>query len=219
MNIFLDTVDIAAIDELLPSGLVSGITTNPTTLAAMGKAPLPHLESICRLVLDKPVSIEVTMNDPEDVYKQAHRIAKIAPNVVVKVPCVLQYYPIIKKLVEDDIKVNVTLVCSVLQSVFMGQLGVDYISFFIGRLEDAGIDASDALKEACTANEFYGYPSAMLAASIRTIQHIEYSLLAGADCITAPPALIKKATESALTKAGLEKFSTDWQRVYGDQHI
>lgn len=219
MNIFLDTADKAAIEELLPTGLISGITTNPTSLAGMGTQPLPLLKSICDVVPAKPVSIEVTMTDPKDMYNQAHRIAAIAPNVVVKIPCALLYYPVIKKLVDDGISVNVTLVCSVLQSLFMGQLGVTYISFFIGRLEDAGIDAREALQEACVANQSYGYPSHMLAASVRTLKHMEWALMAGADCVTIPPALFKQAADNPVTNAGLVKFNADWKRAYGDTHL
>ncbi len=141
MKIFLDTAHVQSIKKLAQTGVIDGVTTNPSHLSKEGGDPVKVVNEICALLPEGEISVEVTEKKPEDVYKQAKKIASLADNVLVKVPCHLVYYPVIKRLVEEDVKLNITLVFSVVQGLMMGKLGVHYISPFIGRWDDIDVDA------------------------------------------------------------------------------
>ncbi len=213
MKIFLDTADIAAIKNWVPTGLIDGITTNPSNLSKVGKDPKKVVMEICKLLPEGHISVEVTHRDAKDIYKQAKAIAKLAPNVWVKIPCHADYYEVIKRLVEEEVKLNITLVFTVLQSLMMCKLGVYYISPFVGRWEDIDVDGMAFIPQMRDMIDFYGYETKILAASIRTVQNFHDAVAAGADAITLPVSVFEKAVTNPLTDQGIEKFAKDWKKL------
>jgi transaldolase len=213
MKIFLDTASITDIKQWLPFGLIDGITTNPTHLSKEGQNPHDIIKEICALLKYGEVSVQITEKSPELVYKQAKVIAALANNVVVKIPCYKEYYPIIKKLVDEGIKINITLLFSLVQALFMCKLGVTYISPFIGRWDDIDIEGSDLLFELREMIDRYQYDTQILAASLRSVRHMHTAIMAGADIITVPVKVLQKATEHVLTDKGMELFARDWEKL------
>jgi len=209
MKLFLDSADRTLIKEWVHTGLIDGITTNPTLLSKQGSSTKQILEDICDMVTGD-VSIEVVEKEPEAVYEQAREIAAFASNVVVKIPFEKAYLPIIKKLVDQGIAVNITLVFSFLQALIVAKLGVTYISPFIGRWDDIDIHGIELIDELVGLKQTYGFTSQILAASIRSLTHWHDAAQAGADVITLPPALLEKAVHHPLTRHGIEKFDADW---------
>lgn len=162
---------------------------------------------------DKDVSIEVTEQEPQRVYEQAKKIAQLAPNVVVKVPCHVDYYPLIHKLVQEDIPLNITLIFSLTQALFMCKLGVKYISPFVGRLDDIDSNGSELLYQLRAMVDEYNYATKILAASLRHPRHLHEAILAGADVATIPVELLTKASAHVLTDKGMKIFDTDWKKL------
>lgn len=213
MKIFIDTADTDVLKKWLKTGIIDGVTTNPSHLAKRGEDPRKAVEEICKLMHGKDVSIEVTEEDPEKVYKQAQEISKIAENVVVKVPCHADYYSIIHKLVQQDIEVNVTLVFTLIQGVCMCKLGVKYISPFVGRWDDIDADGIDVLFQLRDMIDYYGYQTEILGASLRTVRNMHQAIEAGVDVVTVPPKVLEKATTHVLTDQGIRKFIDDWKKL------
>jgi transaldolase len=212
VKIFLDTANRTLIEQWLPTGLVDGVTTNPTLLSKEGPDTKKVLLDICAMVPGH-VSIEVVEKSPEDVYRQALEISKFAPNVVVKIPCSTMYLPVIRKLVKEGVKINVTLVFTALQSLIVAKLGVTYISPFIGRWDDIAIEGVDLVPTLVTLKKNYGFKSEILAASIRNILHWQKAAEAGADVVTLPPPLLEQALKHPLTERGIELFDNDWKKL------
>lgn len=213
MKIFLDTADIESIRKHIVTGLIDGITTNPSNLSVAKGNPKEIILEICKLLPQGHISVEVTENDPEKAFEQAKVISKLSSNIWVKIPCHARYYPIIKKLVEQEVKLNITLVFTVLQALMMCKLGVYYISPFIGRLEELDVDGMQYIPEIRHMIDFYGYETKILAASIRSVQHMHDALMAGVDAITIAPEIFEKAITHQLTDQGMEKFSKDWAKL------
>lgn len=213
MKIFLDTAHIEAIKTYAQTGLINGVTTNPTHLSKEGGDPKQQVLEICSILKHGEVSVEVTEQEPHKVYEQAHAIAKLAKNIVVKVPCHADYYGIIHKLVQEGIALNITLVFSLLQSAMMCKLGVRYISPFVGRLDDNKEDGSQLLFDIRHMVDCYGFETQILAASMRHAQHIHNAIMAGADAITMPPALFQEINTHVLTDRGMAQFNADWQKL------
>lgn len=211
MKIFLDTAHLPDIEQW--SYLIDGITTNPSNLSKEKNNPTQQILKICSLMSRQDVSVEVTEKKPNAVYTQAKKIAQLAPNVVVKIPCYAAYYPVIKKLVEEDIPLNITLLFSLNQGLFMCKLGVRYISPFVGRIDDNDGDGSALFYSLREMVDRYGYQTQILAASLRHITHLHEAIAAGADVATVPPELLKKATEHILTEKGIELFEADWNTL------
>jgi len=213
MKLFLDTANLQEIQRWYKTGLVDGITTNPTHLSKEGGDAKAKVLEICRLLPDCDVSVEVTLKEPEAVYKQAKEIAQLAENVVVKIPCHRDYYATIKKLVDEGIKINVTLVFSLVQSLLMCKLGVRYISPFIGRLDDIDSPGIELIHDIRRMLDEYSYSTELLAASIRTVRNVHEVILAGADVATLPLSVLEKMTEHPLTDKGMATFLADWQKL------
>lgn len=211
MKLLLDTAHLDDIRAWLY--IIDGVTTNPSHLAKENTDPKKQVLEICSLLATKEVSVEVTQTEPTAIYKQALALAKLAPNVVVKIPCHHDYYPVIAQLVRDGIKINVTLVFTLIQSLFMCKLGVAYISPFIGRWDDIDIDGSNLLFEIRTMIDEYEYNTQIIAASIRHIRHLHETILAGADIATLPPSVLEKSSRHLLTKEGIEQFNADWKKL------
>jgi len=214
MKIFLDTANLEKIKYWVDTGIIDGVTTNPTLLSKEGGNIKKLVQEIAAAVPHGDVSIEVTETDPQKVYAQAKEIAKIADNIIVKIPCHQDYYLIIKKLVQEGIRINVTLVFTLIQSVLMCKLGVKYISPFIGRWDDIDVNGIEIIDEIRLMLDDYAFEKTeVLAASIRHVRHFHEAILAGADVITVPISVLKKATKHPLTDQGIVKFNTDWQKL------
>lgn len=216
MKIYLDTADLSVVRSLLPTGLVDGVTTNPTHLAKSGGSPRTHVQELCTLLPHGLISVEITKKEPELVYVQAHAIAKIASNILVKIPCHASYYPIIHRLVADGIRLNITLLFSLSQALYMAKLGVHTISPFIGRLDDAGLDGLGTLAEICALRDLYGFKTEVLAASLRNKEHVEGAIQFGVDAMTMPPSLFGSLMQDALTDKGIAQFDADWRTLGSD---
>lgn len=213
MKIFLDSADPVAITQWFATGLIDGVTTNPTHLHKQGGNILETIKAICDIMPGCDVSVQVTQSEPEKVYEQAKKIAKIAKNVVVKIPCKKEYYSVIKQLVHEGIPINVTLVFSLVQALYMSKLGVRYISPFVGRLEDANEDGEGLLVEVRHMLDQYMYDTQLLAASLRNRGHLDAAIMAGADVATLPVSLLEESTQHRLTDQGIERFAADWQAL------
>ncbi|HEV2601427.1 MAG TPA: transaldolase family protein [Candidatus Babeliales bacterium] len=213
MNLFLDTANLSDIKTWQPTGLIDGITTNPSLLSKETTNPTAHLREICSIMHPHDVSIEVTEQEPKAVYEQAKKIAGLAKNVIVKIPCHVDYLSVIKQLVNENIKINITLVFSLVQGLLMCKLGVYYISPFIGRLDDIDSDGIALIEQLRHMIDFYGFETKILAASIRHIQHLHDSVQAGADIATVPSGIIKTAMAHPLTTQGMTQFNADWQKL------
>lgn len=213
MKIFLDTANIPAIKKWAPTGLIDGVTTNPSHLSKEGGDAKKQVLEICQILPEGLISVEITEKDPQAAYKQAKAIAALHKNVVVKVPCHADYYVIIKKLVEDGIQLNITLVFSMVQGLMMSKMGVAMISPFIGRIDDIDADGMDVVYQMREMMDQYNFHTQILAASIRSVRHLHGAILAGADIATVPLDVFEKAIEHPLTNIGIEKFDADWKKL------
>jgi transaldolase len=209
MKFFADTAEIKDIKELHDLGLLDGITTNPSLIAKSGRDFKEVIKEICSIV-PGPVSAEVASTAFDQMMAEAAVLRKIADNVVIKLPLTLDGLKACKTLTGDGTKVNVTLCFSPNQALLAAKAGATYISPFIGRLDDINIEGMDLIRDIRTIYDNYAYATEILAASIRTPNHVTQAALAGADVATIPPAVIKKLADHPLTKSGLEQFVKDW---------
>jgi len=217
MQIFLDTVDSDSLALWEKRGIIDGVTTNPSLVshALVGhekKDPTQLIKTIATIMNNKPVSVEVTEQDPELVYKQAFAIAALAKNIVVKIPADVRYYSVIKQLLAEGILINVTLVFTLPQALMMCKLGVTYISPFVGRLEDIAGDGTSLLYSLRSMIDHYHFSTKILAASLRTVDHVCSAIDAGADVATLSVSLLEKALQHPLTQSGMVQFLADWQK-------
>lgn len=212
MRFFVDTADIAAIRELHELGMVDGVTTNPSLILKSGRNIAEVTKEICDLV-PGPVSAEVVASDAEGMIREGKHLAEIAPNVTVKVPLTWDGLKACKALTDDGHMVNVTLCFTSAQAILAAKAGATFISPFIGRLDDIGLDGMELISDIRTIYDNYGYETNVLAASIRSVNHIIECARIGADVITAPPAVIKAMANHVLTDKGLEQFNADWAKT------
>ncbi|HTI67616.1 MAG TPA: fructose-6-phosphate aldolase [Caulobacteraceae bacterium] len=212
MLIFIDTAEIAVLRELAATGLVDGVTTNPSLIAKSGRNFLETIAEVCALI-PGPVSAEVAATDAKTMIAEGEKLAKIAPNVVVKVPLTWDGLTATRALAEQAIPVNVTLCFSAVQALLAAKAGAAYISPFIGRLDDYGFDGMDLIHEIRAIYDAHDFDTAILAASIRTPAHVKAAALAGADCSTIPPAVFRELVKHPLTERGLETFISDWAKT------
>jgi transaldolase len=212
MKFFVDTADIAQIKELNDLGMVDGVTTNPSLIMKSGRDILEVTKEICDMV-DGPVSAEVTATDAETMIAEGRKLVKIAPNITVKVPLTWDGLQACKTLSGEGHKVNVTLCFSTNQALLAAKAGATFISPFVGRLDDVNIDGMDLIEDIRTVYDNYGFETEILAASIRTVNHITQCALIGADVITAPPAVIKSMASHPLTDKGLAAFLADIEKT------
>ncbi|MBB04920.1 MAG: fructose-6-phosphate aldolase [Pseudooceanicola sp.] len=208
MKFFVDTADVPAIAELNDLGMVDGVTTNPSLIKKSGRDILEVTKEICDLV-DGPVSAEVTATDAETMIAEGRKLAKIADNIAVKVPLTWDGLKACKVLTDEGNIVNVTLCFSANQALLAAKAGASFISPFIGRLDDINLEGLDLIADIRTIYDNYGYETEILAASIRTVNHISDCAKIGADVITAPPAVIKSMIAHPLTDKGLDAFLAD----------
>lgn len=212
MKFFVDTADIAEIRELAATGLLDGVTTNPSLIAKSGRKFLEVIEEICGVV-DGPVSAEVVALDHDTMLKEAAVLRKIAPNVAIKVPLTLDGLKTCKALSSEGVKVNVTLCFSANQALLAAKAGAAFISPFVGRLDDNGADGLQLIEDIRLIYDNYNFDTEILAASLRNSSHIFECAKIGADVITAPPAVIKSLFNHVLTDKGLAAFEADWAKT------
>lgn len=209
MKIFADTANIKELKRINALGILDGVTTNPTLIAREGRDWETVEKEICSLV-DGPVSAEVTGHQAEEMITQARQLSQWADNIVVKIPMTAEGLKAVRILTEEGIKTNVTLVFSAMQGLLAAKVGATYVSPFIGRLDDTGADGLEVVRKLRHLFDCYGYPTEIIAASIRTYQHVEQVALAGCDIATIPGKLIPKLWQHPLTKQGLFQFEKDW---------
>ena len=212
MKFFADTANIDEIKDLLPTGLVDGVTTNPSLIMKSGRDFKEVVAEICDLV-DGPVSAEVTAVEAEQMIAEGKNLAGIADNVCVKLPLTIEGLKACKALTSENIKTNVTLCFSANQALLAAKAGATFISPFIGRLDDMGIDGMELIREIRVIYDNYAFETEILAASIRSPNHVKDSALAGADVATVPPAVITALAKHPLTDKGLKAFLDDWAKT------
>jgi transaldolase len=212
MKFFVDTADIKDIKELNDLGLLDGVTTNPSLILKSGRNIFEVTKEICGIV-DGPVSAEVAATDYEQIMKEAAVIAKIADNICIKLPLTLDGLKACKALSSDGHQTNVTLCFSANQALLAAKAGASFISPFVGRLDDIAFDGMDLIREIRQIYDNYGFETEILAASIRTVNHVKEAALIGADVVTVPPATLKALVKHPLTDKGLEQFVADWAKT------
>jgi transaldolase len=212
MKFFVDTAEIDAIAELNDLGMVDGVTTNPSLILKSGRDILEVTKEICDLVRG-PVSAEVVATKAEDMIAEGRKLAKIADNIAIKVPLTWDGLKACKTLTDEGYMVNVTLCFSPNQALLAAKAGATFISPFIGRLDDIHLDGMELIADIRTIYDNYAFDTQILAASIRSANHVVESARIGADVITAPPAVIKSLANHPLTDKGLEAFLSDWAKT------
>jgi transaldolase len=213
MKFFVDTADLNDIRDLAATGLVDGVTTNPSLVAKSGRKFLDVIKEICEVV-PGPVSAEVTATDYATMLKEGQKLAKIANNVTVKVPLTQDGLKTCKALASEGTKVNVTLCFSPAQAILAAKAGAAFISPFVGRLDDIGQDGIGLIKDICTIYKQYAaFKTEVLVASARNPIHVIESAKVGAHVVTLPPSVLRQMYHHPLTDKGLAAFLADWQKT------
>lgn len=212
MKFFVDTADTAEIEELAATGLLDGVTTNPSLIAKSGRQFKDVIREICEIT-DGDVSAEVAATDFDTMIREAHVLRALAENVVIKLPLTFDGLKACKQLTEEGTKTNVTLCFSANQALLAAKAGATYISPFIGRLDDIHLDGLELIREIRVIYDNYGFDTEILAASIRTANHVRECAIIGADVATVPPATLKGLIKHPLTDKGLDAFLADWAKT------
>ena len=212
MKFFVDTADVAEIKELAATGLVDGVTTNPSLVAKSGRKFADVIAEICALV-PGPVSAEVAATDSNQMLEEGRKLAKIAKNVAVKVPLTWDGLKACRALTQGGTMVNVTLCFSANQALLAAKAGATFISPFVGRLDDAGADGLEIVADIKTIYSNYDFTTQILVASVRHAIHVKQAALIGADIVTVPPAVLRGLANHPLTDKGLAAFLADWKKT------
>ena len=212
MKFFVDTADTKEIRELNELGLLDGVTTNPSLILKSGGNIAEVTKEICSIV-DGPVSAEVVATEYAEMMREAEVLSKIADNICIKVPLTLDGLRACKSITSDGRLVNVTLCFSANQALLAAKAGATFISPFIGRLDDMGFDGVELIAEIRQIYDNFGFETEILAASIRTPDHVKRVALIGADVATVPPATLRALVKHPLTDKGLEQFLADWAKT------
>lgn len=212
MQIFLDTASVDEVREIAQWGILDGVTTNPSLVAQSGRDFRQVIEEICSIV-DGPVSAEVVSTDAKGMLREAHEVAAWHPNVVVKLPMTTEGLKALSQLSVEGVRTNVTLVFSATQALLAAKAGATYVSPFIGRLDDNGVDGMQLIREIRAVFDNYAYGTKILAASLRDPIHLRDCAIAGADVATLPTAVLRKSVQHVLTDKGLAQFLADWEKA------
>jgi transaldolase len=212
MKFFVDTAEIKDIKECQQMGLVDGVTTNPSLIAKSGRDFKETIAEICSFV-EGPVSAEVAALDYEGMMREGNILRKIAKNVAIKVPLTIDGLRTCKTFSSEGTMVNVTLCFSANQALLAAKAGATFISPFVGRLDDINLDGMELISEIRQIYDNYGFDTNILAASIRTANHIKEAAMIGADYATAPPAVLKALFAHPLTEKGIASFLSDWAKT------
>jgi transaldolase len=210
MKFFIDTANVDEIRELVETGMIDGVTTNPSLIAKSGRKFGDVIKEICSFI-DGPVSAEVAAIDAPTMIEEGHKLAKIGNNVVVKVPLTVDGLKTCKVLTDEGIMVNVTLCFSAAQAILAAKAGASFISPFVGRLDDIGLDGMDLISDICEIYTSYPkFKTEVLVASVRSPKHIVDAARIGADIVTIPPSALRQLYNHPLTDKGLDSFLKDW---------
>ncbi len=212
MKFFVDTADVAEIADLAATGLVDGVTTNPSLIHKAGRNFLEVVKEICAIV-DGPVSAEVVATDYEGMLREADVVRALAANVCVKLPLTLDGLKACRKLTGEGTQVNVTLCFSAPQALLAAKAGATFISPFVGRHDDVGFDGMALIDDIRLIYDNYAYETQILVASVRHPVHILQAAKIGADVVTAPPAVLRALANHPLTDRGLSAFLADWAKT------
>ncbi|MEL6264262.1 MAG: fructose-6-phosphate aldolase [Pseudomonadota bacterium] len=212
MKFFIDTADIDEIRDLAATGMVDGVTTNPSLIAKSGRDFIEVTREICAVV-EGPVSAEVTATEADAMIAEGRHLAAIAPNIAVKVPLTWAGLRACKTLTDEGRMVNVTLCFTANQALLAAKAGASFISPFIGRLDDIGLDGMELIAEIRQIYDNYHFKTEILAASIRSVNHVAEAAKIGADVATLPPGVLKKLADHPLTDKGLAAFLADWAKT------
>ena len=210
MKIFMDTANVEEIKQYVDWGVVYGVTTNPSLIAKSGRTQAEVIPEIAALV-SGPVSAEVISTECTGMVEEARKLAKIASNVVIKIPCIPEGLKAVKILSAEGIKTNVTLVFSMSQALLAARAGATFVSPFIGRLDDIGQDGVKLVDNIVKAFKLYGIETEVIAASIRNIEHVEKVMLTGCQLATSPTTVLAQMINHQLTDKGLAQFMADYQ--------
>ncbi|MFB3897009.1 MAG: fructose-6-phosphate aldolase [bacterium] len=211
MKLFIDTANLDEIREANSWGIIDGVTTNPSLVAKEGKDFRKLIEEICNIV-NGPISAEVISLKAQEMVKEAKSLSKLHKNIVVKIPLIIEGLKAVKILKQEGIKTNVTLCFSASQALLAAKAGGTYISPFIGRLDDISHNGMDLIKQIKTIYDNYGYPTQIIAASIRHPLHVVDAAMAGADIATVPFKVIQQLIQHPLTNIGVDRFLADWKK-------
>ncbi len=212
MKFFIDTANIDEIKKGVELGLVDGVTTNPTLISRENRDPKHLIEEICSIV-DGPVSVEAVSLDKEGMVKEARELSKIAPNIVIKIPLTEEGLKAVRVLSKEGIKTNVTLCFSPTQALLAAKAGANYISPFVGRLDDISHTGMELVEQIITIYDNYGFETEVIVASIRNPLHVLEAALMGADIATIPFRVLMQLVKHPLTDIGIERFLKDWEKV------
>jgi transaldolase len=212
MKFFIDTANVNEIREAASFGLVDGVTTNPSLVAKEGKDFRKLLEEICSIV-DGPISAEVISLEFKGMMKEAHELSKIHPNIVIKLPLILEGLKAAKALKAEGIRTNVTLCFSANQGLLAAKAGASFVSPFIGRLDDIGHDGMELIEQIMTIYRNYRYETEVIVASVRHTMHVIQAALIGADICTIPFKVMEQLAKHPLTDSGVERFLADWKKT------
>ena len=214
MKIFLDTSDVNVISKHCESGLIDGVTTNPTLMKQSGRNPIDVIKDISALFPDdSSISAEVVADTAEGMISQAKQYYSISPNITIKVPCTEEGLKACNVLSAKNIPVNVTLIFSVTQAILCAKAGAKFISPFIGRCEDNGLSGIGLIESIRTIFDRNNIKTQILAASIRTTEHVTNAFIAGTDIVTLPPSIFEEMYKHDLTDQGIDQFDKDWKQV------
>jgi len=211
MKFFVDSANIEEIAELKNLGLADGVTTNPSLILKAGRNFQSIAKDICELI-EGPVSLEVSSSSIDQMRAEAEKLRVISENVVVKLPMTWNGLKVCRDLANSGIKVNMTLCFTANQAILAAKAGAEFVSPFLGRLDDTKIDGVGLIKEIRTIYDNYSFRTKILAASIRSLEHIKNCAIAGAEAVTAPPAILRELVSHPLTDKGLEIFLSDWEK-------
>lgn len=212
MKFFVDTADTQAIAELNDLGMVDGVTTNPSLILKSGRDIMEVTKEICGIV-DGPVSAEVVALEADAMIAEGRKLAEIAENITIKLPLTWDGLKACKVLSDEGRMINVTLCFSANQALLAAKAGATYISPFIGRLDDISLDGLELIADIRKIYDNYGFTTEILAASIRSVNHVQECARIGADVMTAPPEVIQKLALHPLTDKGLDQFMKDWEKT------
>lgn len=211
MKFFIDTANIDEIKRGVEMGMVDGVTTNPSLIAREDKPFEEIIGEICKIV-DGPVSAEVISLEADGMVAEAKTLAAIDEKIVIKVPMIMEGIKAVKRLTDEGIKTNVTLVFSAAQALLAAKAGATFVSPFVGRLDDIGAPSMDLISDIVTIYDNFGYQSEIIVASIRSPQHVMDAALIGADIATIPLKVIEQLAKHPLTDIGMEQFLADWEK-------
>ncbi|WP_028844372.1 fructose-6-phosphate aldolase [Thermodesulfovibrio thiophilus] len=216
MKIFIDTANLEEIKKAWELGLIDGVTTNPSLLSKEGRDPISLLEEICKIV-DGPVSAEAVSLNFDGMVAEAIELSKIASNIVIKIPMTEDGLLAVRKLAQDGIKTNVTLIFSPTQALLAAKAGATYVSPFVGRLDDISHSGMNLVEDIQIIFENYSFRTEIIVASIRNPLHVLDAAKIGADIATIPYSVIKQIIKHPLTDIGIEKFLKDWEKLHNKE--